>query len=381
MKMKKLSSVLSLVALGSMLFTSCKPEPNVEPSQDTETATAVDASWALFAVTDLEMMCAYLGENQLGLANIYRQNTTIPIDPAIGGGTVTATRNLDAEVLNLAFDKSACMDGRVRNGTVFMDYKYSDEPWLKAYYTIAGIERDYKPRFYHEYGFLGRLGMADYKVDKWTIVRDSSAARFGAYSGITWCDMGKTDYDPKVTPVKWAYRGDFVIYSPERVPKFPGAVDSMNKFMKIKVDLVKTLVNSASATVFSATATKKDAPITWSLASVAYYGTAEGVNINGQPFKINIDQSSPLIRDFTCFPDRVGNVTLAVPAGTIAPVAHEFHPFNSGIMTFVTSVDGKEQYPRKVYFGNEGNPDLEAQCDNTGEVMIKGISYKVTFRK
>lgn len=380
MNMKKLTYALSLFAIGGMLFTSCKRTANVEPEQDTETSTAVDASWALFAVTDMEMMCAYLGENQLGLANIYRQNTTIPIDPAIGGGTVTATRNLENEELNIAFDKSACMDGRVRSGTVFMGYKYSEEDWLKAYYKLAGIDRDYKPRFYHEYGFLGRMSLSDYKVDKWTIVRDSTAPRYGAFTAVTWCDMGQTNYNPKVTPVKWSYKGDFVIYSPERVPKSPGSADSMNKFMKIKVDLTKTLVNSSTKAVFDATDIKKDAPITWSLAVVAYHGTAEGVNINGQPFKINIDQTSPLIRDFTCFPDRVGNVTVS-PSGTIAPVAHEFHPFNAGIMTFVTSVDGKEQYPRKVYFGNEGNADLEAQCDNTGEVMIKGISYKVTFRK
>ena len=53
------------------------------------------------------------------------------------------------------------------------------------------------------------------------------------------------------------------------------------------------------------------------------------------------------------------------------------HPFVNGIATFKPS----QKYPRQVYFGNESNVNLAWQCDNAGEVFIKGIAYRVNFRK
>jgi hypothetical protein len=46
-----------------------------------------------------------------------------------------------------------------------------------------------------------------------------------------------------------------------------------------------------------------------------------------------------------------------------------------------------DKYPRQVSFGNEawglnaGDTPLQQQCDNNGEVLIKGISYKINLRK
>jgi hypothetical protein len=48
-----------------------------------------------------------------------------------------------------------------------------------------------------------------------------------------------------------------------------------------------------------------------------------------------------------------------------------------GIASFTVA----ELYPRQIYYGNEGEPGLPLQCDNTGEVLIKGISYRVNFMK
>jgi hypothetical protein len=39
------------------------------------------------------------------------------------------------------------------------------------------------------------------------------------------------------------------------------------------------------------------------------------------------------------------------------------------------------KYPRQIYFGNEGNATLSAQCDNSAEVLIKGISYRIDLMK
>jgi hypothetical protein len=55
----------------------------------------------------------------------------------------------------------------------------------------------------------------------------------------------------------------------------------------------------------------------------------------------------------------------------------EFHPFKDGVATFSTA----DKYPRQIYYGNEGTSDLAAQCDNSGVVLIKGISYPIDFKK
>jgi hypothetical protein len=89
--------------------------------------------------------------------------------------------------------------------------------------------------------------------------------------------------------------------------------------------------------------------------------------------------TNQLVRNFLCYPDKIGTVSLT-PSGnnfSLTPRFEEFHPFVSGIASFTTG----DKYPRQIYFGNEGGTDLPAQCDNTGEVLIKGIVYRVNFRK
>jgi hypothetical protein len=73
------------------------------------------------------------------------------------------------------------------------------------------------------------------------------------------------------------------------------------------------------------------------------------------------------------------------PTGSVAILKQEFHPFISGIASFtVADKTGTAAYPRQIFYGNEGSP-VDAvtgdQCDNTGEVYIKGISYRVDFRQ
>ncbi len=364
MKMKKVPFIVSVLALAAGL-SSCKKEKVVAPDQDSETASALEATWAVFAVTDLEQMCAYMGEDVLQ-NHIYKQDLSVP-----GSGTVVTTRDLVSSTMNMSFNRSYCADGRFRNsGSVFMDYAYSNVDWVKPYYDKAGITRDYKPRFYHEYGFLGRLTLNDYKVEGWTIKTDSNGLAFT--SAVTYNDMKETDFDPKTQPLKWNYSGSFVLYHPDTT--------TPRKHIKISVDLVKTLTNSTAVKVFSATTTKKDIAVTWSLGIVSYSGRVTGKTLSGESFTMEINPSAPLIRDFTCFPDKVGNVTVAA-SGTLTPYTQEFHPFTSGVASFTTQVGGKDVYPRKIYFGNEGNVALIPQCDNTGEVFIKGISHKVNFWK
>ena len=64
MKITKLTLGLSVLAAAGLLLGCKKAEPNVPPVADTETQTAVDAAWATYVVTDIDMMCSFLGENE-----------------------------------------------------------------------------------------------------------------------------------------------------------------------------------------------------------------------------------------------------------------------------------------------------------------------------
>lgn len=369
MKMKKITVGFSLLALSALLF-NCKKEKNVPPEADTETETAVQASWAFYAIADVEQMCAFMGENQLG-EHFYKADPGVPTS-----GTVTATRDTSIESLNMSFNVSSCADGRLRNGTVFMDYGYSEDDYIKGYYTLYGIP-DNKPRFYHEYGFLGRLTFSQYHVDGWTIVTDSIAGSQTHGTAVVYNMMGKSNYDPAKEVLKWRIVGSFVLYK----PTITWADPNVPEYMTLTCDVVKSLTNSTSLKTFSATVNAKNSPITWSVGVVSYSGKISGTTLNREKFSIEISEDHPLVRDFTCFPDKVGNV--AVGTGTQALISYneEFHPFVSGIASFTTASKGKDLYPRKIYYGNEGNLELAQQCDNTGEVLIKGVSYRVNFWK
>ncbi len=67
--MKKINLVFSVLILSTVLFFSCKKEPNVPPVADTELQTAIDASYATFLVSDIEMVCSFGGEGGTAQSN------------------------------------------------------------------------------------------------------------------------------------------------------------------------------------------------------------------------------------------------------------------------------------------------------------------------
>src|SRR5687768_4310137 len=105
MNMKKLTLGISLLA-SAVLFMGCpKKVPNVPPVADTETQSAVDASWATYVITDIDQICAFMGEDRL-LEHFY---TPIP-----GTSTIQPIRDEASKTLIMAFNKTRCIDGRLR---------------------------------------------------------------------------------------------------------------------------------------------------------------------------------------------------------------------------------------------------------------------------
>jgi hypothetical protein len=346
MKMKRVSLGFSILAASSAFILSCTKEPNVAPVPDTETQSAVYASYANFIACDIDQVSSFLGGDQ-GLNHFY---IDYPGTATGVTGSITVTRDTtNVKRVSFSWNKTKCTDGVEREGTMSMFYNKAN---------LANAD------YIQKYGFSAEITPIAYKVNGWLVELSDPAnpirltctvpaGSLTAGTNLTWKIVGKLKMTHPTDPNKnmvWETQG-----------------------------LSKTLVNSSNPKVYDPK--KLAAAINWSLAIVNYTGKITGncpridsagvVTTPLAPFTMTINPSFPLTRDFTCFPIQVSGVVLT-PSITVRTL--EFHPFNLGATSFTVGTS----YPRQIYYGNEGN-NLPYQCDNTGEVLLKGNSYRVNF--
>ncbi|MEI6019551.1 MAG: hypothetical protein WCR21_00340 [Bacteroidota bacterium] len=385
MEKEKFYQIIFAGLFASMFITSCIKPHNIAPQADTETPSATDAVWATFVISDIEQQCAFLGENHR-LDNFY---IDVPgsYSQSNASGSITPTNDISAKAINYGFNLTHCYDGRLRDGSLFMFYGYDSD------YDKYVIQKNENAKYLHDQGFVGRISLVDYKVDGWKIEIDPT--KHGMNRAVV-ANIMQPNYVAAATPIHWRIVGDFIF----RHPNDP------SKDMSISVDMLKSLVNSADIGIYNQQAI--GANIQWSnfvpvinsaslnpsaatrAALLAYTGTVSGVGANGEKFRMVIDVNHPLMRDFTCYADKIGAVAQANNGRGLVPVYQEFHPFSQGIASFTTGcknnpdihVDAvSDVYPRQIYFGNEEQPGLDMQCDNSGVLLIKGVSYRVDFKK
>jgi hypothetical protein len=319
-----------------LLVSSChKPYKSIEPEPDTEFQSSVDVSYAGIVITDIDMICSYLAQSEFA-PKFY-------MPAPCGTGTVAVTRNGDN--IFIGFNNTKCLDGRVRDGSIAINTAFINP----------------NAKYYYNYEFQGKVSLINYRVDGWAVALKNSF--------IITNKLTSPNFNPAQTNLSWSLNGDFVLKHP---------TDS-NKNIHCNANLVKTLANTSDINVFNS---KNLTAITWSLAAVKYTGTMFGETSRTVPFKYTINDATPLLRDFTCFPDKFSGTGTSAACNYI----EEFHPFKEGRVSFITS----NLYPRDLSYGNEqdtyhdvkSNPlVLTSQCDNKGIVTIKGISYPVDFSK
>jgi len=353
--MKRVTLGFSVLALSTAFVLSCKPEKNEPPVADTETQSAVFASFANYVASDIEMACSFMGENAY--------NTTFyseyPGSSSGNTGTVSIIRDTTNIVIDgkphdqlvMAWNSTRCIDGNFRDGSIFM--------------YVPQIPNQ---RYSRDFKFQGRINLSNYKVNGWLIELYDPGAPVYLYN-----TLASSNYSTTTTKLTWRFAGKL---------KFTHPTDPQ-KNMIWDGQLFKTLENTSNPAVF---APSKQAAITWSNAVISYSakvtGTVPKVDDEGKViepnvgFDLTVDGVRPLVRDFKCSPDKVSGVTFA-PTGTVVQLGDEHHPFKTGVASFTVGT----AYPRQIYYGNEGEPQLDIQCDNTGEVLIKGTSYKVNFMK
>jgi hypothetical protein len=333
MKTYKLLSGLLIAALVPFLMACPKSKPTVAPEPDTETQSSVDVSLLNHMVMDMDMLCAFVGENDLSPDFYGMQPGT--------SQTVTVTRDIAAKQLVVSYNNTSCIDGAKRDGSFFM--VYTDAPNIN---------------YYRDYGYVATLTNNDdyvYKINDWTVkVPNGKAFKISNA-------LSSPTFDPKKTPLSWIMEGSL---------QFIHQTDP-SKNMIWEGKFTKTLVNSGDPAVYNPNGQEM---IHWAKAVVAYTGKATGVTPGNEPYTFEIDSYHPLTRDFTCYPDKVSGVISVQPFRTWT---EEFHPVKSGIASFTTD----HKYTRQIYYGNEGDPGLLEQCDNSGEVLIKGNTYRVDFIK
>jgi hypothetical protein len=351
MKMKRVIAAFTVLLVSSVAILSCKKEtPNVAPEPDTEVQTAREASFAFNAITDIDMVCSYIAENQF-YTNSYVDVKPDPLTPT--NGSITANRDTFATYVVMSWYKTQCVDGKFREGSVFLRYNY--DPTLFP-------NQNRNSRYYREAGFAGKFTLTDYYVDGWKIENVSGVPAY-VYNLQT-----SSAFNPREVQLKWYMGGKF---------KFT-KVAHPDTTMTVEFRLNKTLANSTSTLIYAGTTTNKNFPIMWSNGAILEYdGDMTGTLTNGESFTYNINKEQPLVRDWKCSPDIYNGVAATATPGVYVPKVEQFHPVKKGVVTFVPGT----KYPRQIYYGNEGDMELAEQCDNVGSVLIKGNSYKVTFMK
>jgi hypothetical protein len=351
MKMKKIATKFSAVALIVLALTSCKKTPDTPPAQDTETQSSVDATVATNMAFDIDMMVAQSSE--YAYMQFYQEMS------AATNHTVTVNDLPASKMRYLYFNNALCLDGVVRNGTVVIDYTQCSTGTV----TAPGQEFIRNPNHKSVVTFIN-ISVGKYRVKSSASPNDSSI--------ITIKNTTPAGYTRSVTPLSWNISGTLYL------------ADTTDAGGSKKADIYwngnfnKTLTNSTSFSIHpSATLPLKwitgvaGIPTSSTQVSsnhalnpnglngiVKYDGSAKGF-VSAGNFQYNVVSTNPLYRDFGCSPDFYINP--------------EQHPINKGKVSFAIG----DKSTRMIYYGDQQD---NAYCDNSGIIYINSISYKVDMK-
>lgn len=329
--MRKTILLLLLLLISLLVNQACKkkdPSPDA-PQVDvpdpytysSDLQSSKDIVAANRIISDIEMMCSLIGENVV--PKFY-------LPAASSAGTLNTISDPAAKYHSLSFNNTQCVDGSLRNGSIFMNYSYSP----------ANVKN------YHDIGFVAKVYLVNYEIDGWLVQNNDTGANAASIPLIMTNITSPANYNPANTNLTWQITGKLKFINPS----------DTTRNMTWDGNFTKTLVNSSNALVFNP---NKLAPIQWPAAIVSYVGNASGFTSNNSPFTFNI-ANAPVKRDFNCN---------FIPPGSTGIT--ELHPFISGTMVF----NPANFHPRSINFG-PGDPGL---CDNKGTVSFKNETHNVDF--
>lgn len=415
--MKKIVLTYSVLAASSVLFMGCPQTKPVAPKADTEFNSSIEVSHALYAFLDAEQLMSFAGEQDkqpkfympvagtggsVHVTNDDPSTQVPPNPPDVNNANWTSRFSVGyktpADLGTGTATYVICADGRKRGGTLGVGFSVSKSPSPNNGYPPKYTNRvNENSIWFRRYGFTGYLSFNNYTVDDWEIrntdgnYRDPEGGGDVFNNTVIANELTSDKFDGKIT---WSIKGSFKVKKGN-----DSTLCSVNLTKVLRRDLLSTSIQTV---VYGPATggTAADPPIKWGYIAteadgkkgaivgegvkVGYYGTVTGITSDGKSFNYEIKESEMLIRDFGCYPDKISSVNWGT-ANTFTLSQEEYHPFISGIASFttdITNVYSKEKpdgiYPRRIYYGGE---DGSKPCDNSGTVLIKGISYPIDFIK
>lgn len=358
--LNKLFSGLIVFAIGTFIAFSCAKPNEYTESADTETQSSIDIAWAVHILSDIDMIASFYGEN-----NLYKSfyNPAPDSDPATG--TLVATRDGGRVTMSFANapNVTKCLDGASRSGEIWLYYQ-------------NGYNTDPNAKYFHDPNFVGVISGPGYEVNNYKVEFPdaNSGDQLRMYTQM------KTGYTNLGT-LSWKIYGDIIITKK----------DDPNTKIKLNCNgLLKTLTPATGKNADSLLTIKGStiSPINWKNGIIAYTGTITGTYYkpgskhDGKTFEMELKSGTgyekfPLQRDFTCYSDKIYTVAPTPTTGIFKTYFKEYHPFINGIaiLSLGTCASNTcDVYPREIHFG-------DGVCDNTGKVVIRGITYEVNFRE
>ena len=244
---KKSLSLLGLILVSTILFSSCRKHDIINTDDDNDTTEASEQSFAENASNDI----TNIGSQTTDESSLAFRTSEVEETLA---SCATIKRDSILKIDSVIFNNSTCVDGRVRNGILVFNYSASSNT----------------AKHYRDPGFKCTVTSNGYTVDDRNINIINKTIE----------NTTASDFNPATTNLTWRITGHI------QVSKSNGGTHDMS-FIR-----VKTLLNTSDANVYHGSA----AHISWNLAKVGITGEASGTTGKGKSFNCTITKQ--LVRDF-----------------------------------------------------------------------------------
>jgi hypothetical protein len=298
MKNRKLNmAMIALVIAAAFVNTSCKKHHQEE---DNDISAAEDHALAEHVSNDIVNIGSQATDNSN--SNLTNKGINQESELSLCGTVKHDTIN---HIDSVFFNNSTCIDGRVRNGILIFNYSASTN----------------NAKHYRDPGFSCTVSSNNYVVD-------------GNQVNIlnkTILNTTPVGFNPSATNLTWSVNGHI------QVTKTDGTLD-------FSYSKTKTLLNTSDPNVYHGSAV----PISWNLAKVGIWGSANGTTVKGVSFTASV--TNQLVRDF-------GGCNISGR-----------HPFIQGSLDF----NPGSKPTRHIDFGN-------GSCDLNATVTINGHTHNITL--
>jgi len=244
-------SILSIILVGALTFTSCKKKDKevFDDTVDTNQSGASANNSAESASIDITTMGSEASDmsTSVGLSN-YR---SAGVNETSNLSCATVVNDTLNKTVIVSFSGGICLDGKTRSGSLVYDYSASTN----------GAKR------YRQPGFKMSVTSNNYAVNGNVVTINNKTI-----SNIT-----ATGFNPLSTNLTWSISASISV------------VLSGGGSISWNCNRITALLNTAAVYTNSTT------PINWSAARIGYTGSAGGTRSNGETFTANI--TNQLIRD------------------------------------------------------------------------------------